>query len=197
MTTAALYPGFADPVFDGQATFRALLNAMSYPGRIGQVDHAPSTPAPLSAAAGALALTMLDFDTPVWLDPALGNESVATYIRFHCGSLIVADPAQARFALIADAAAMPQLGAFDIGEDRYPDRSATLIIAVPSLTDGPATTWTGPGSNGSIRPAIAGLPAGFWSQWADNSELYPQGVDIIFTCGSQILGLPRTIAVEA
>jgi alpha-D-ribose 1-methylphosphonate 5-triphosphate synthase subunit PhnH len=60
-----------------------------------------------------------------------------------------------------------------------------------------ATTWTGPGINGSITANIAGLPADFWLQWADNAELYPQGIDVIFTCGERLVGLPRTIKVEA
>lgn len=193
---AALLPGFADPVFDTQAAFRATLDAMSYPGRIQSVPTTLQTPEPLGIAAGSLALSLFDLDTPVWLDATLRTDAVAVYLRFHCGCPIVSDMAEAKFALIS-AASLPTLDKFDIGEDRYPDRSATLIIAVPSLTDGPATTWTGPGVNGSITTNIAGLPTDFCNQWADNAELYPQGIDVVFTCGERLIGLPRTITVEA
>lgn len=192
-----LLPGFADPVFDAQSAFRAALDAMSYPGRIHTVPTALETPEPLGCAAGTLALALFDFDTIVWLDAPFGTSPVPGYLRFHCGCPIAEDMRGAKFALIADAAAMPRLERFDIGEDRYPDRSATLIVAIPSLTEGPKTVWTGPGINGAIDVHIAGLPAGFWSQWADNRELYPQGIDIIFTSGNRLLGLPRTIDVEA
>jgi alpha-D-ribose 1-methylphosphonate 5-triphosphate synthase subunit PhnH len=194
--STGLLPGFADPVFDAQSAFRAALDAMSYPGRIQSVPTALQTPDPLGIAAGSLALALFDFDTPVWLDATLGTNAVSGYLRFHCGCPIVRETAEAKFALVS-AANLPRLDNFSIGEDRYPDRSATLVIAVLSLTDGPATTWTGPGINGSITANIAGLPADFWDQWADNAELYPQGIDVIFTCGERLVGLPRTITVEA
>jgi alpha-D-ribose 1-methylphosphonate 5-triphosphate synthase subunit PhnH len=193
---AALLPGFADPVFDTQAVFRAALDAMSYPGRTQSIPASLQTPEPLGIAAGSLALSLFDLNTPVWLDATLSTDAVVGYLRFHCGCPIVSVKADAKFALIS-AAHLPTLDKFDIGEDRYPDRSATLIIAVPSLTDGPATTWVGPGINGSITANIAGLRTDFWNQWTDNAELYPQGIDVVFTCGEHLIGLPRTITVEA
>ncbi|WP_196259311.1 phosphonate C-P lyase system protein PhnH [Pelagibacterium limicola] len=191
-----LLPGFADPVFDAQSAFRATLDAMSYPGRVQTVPTSLATPEPLGIAAGSLALALFDFDTPVWLEPVLAEGPAAGYLRFHCGCPVVSGMGEARFALV-NAASLPRLDNFGIGEDRYPDRSATLVIAVPSLTDGPGTRWTGPGIDGSIGVQIAGLPDDFWAQWADNRELYPQGIDVIFTCGKSLVGLPRTINVEA
>jgi alpha-D-ribose 1-methylphosphonate 5-triphosphate synthase subunit PhnH len=197
MTLADLKPGFADAVFEAQAGFRAMLDAMSYAGRVTTLDIALDPPAPLEVATAAAALTLFDFDTSVWLEPAVASGPVAGWLRFHSGSPIVAATSEAQFAVICDAAGMPALTGFSIGEDRYPDRSATLLIQVPSLTDGSATRWMGPGIDGSIEVAIAGLPDDFWAQWDDNHALYPLGIDVIFACGRQIIGLPRGIKVEA
>lgn len=193
---ALLKPGFTDAVFEAQAGFRALLDALAYAGRIASLQVSLDPPAPLDPATAAIALTLFDFDTKVWLDAPAAVGPAPAWIRFHCGSPIVSDTADAQFALVADPQRLPDLGAFDIGEDRYPDRSATLVIQVPALTGGPATRWTGPGINGAIDVAIAGLPDGFWAQWDDNHALYPQGVDVLFACGRQVIGLPRGVKVE-
>ncbi|MFD1251893.1 Alpha-D-ribose 1-methylphosphonate 5-triphosphate synthase subunit PhnH [Devosia equisanguinis] len=190
----ALQPGFADAVFEGQASFRALLDAMSYPGRIQALGVALNPPTPLDPAMAALALTVLDFDTPVWLDPLAA--ATTDWLRFHAGSPVVTDPGRAQFALIADAANMPPLDAFAIGEDQYPDRSATLFIQVSALGSGQRTRWTGPGINGAIEVWIDGLPAAFWQQFQLNAELFPLGVDVVFVSGRDIVGLPRSIRVE-
>lgn len=194
--TARLEPGFADPVFDSQAVFRSVLNVMAYPGRVERLTQLPGAVGGLDRAAAAVALTLCDLDTPLWLDAAAATEAVVTYLRFHCGAPLIDDPAKARFAVVGDAAAMPRLAAFAIGEDCYPDRSATLIIAVPSLDDGPARQWSGPGIPGERRVAVAGLPAWFWDDWVFNGGLYPMGVDVVFVCGDTVMGLPRGITVK-
>lgn len=194
--TSLLMPGFADAVFEGQAAFRAVLDALSYAGRVHEVASAIDGPAPLLPATTAIALSLFDFETPIWLDVATGNAAVTEFLKFHTGCPVVAVPAKAGFAVIADPAAMPVLDSFAIGEDRYPDRSATLVIQVATLTDGPAKRWTGPGVDGEIEVRIGGLPERFWTQWSLNRELYPLGVDVIFACGSAIIGMPRAIHVE-
>jgi alpha-D-ribose 1-methylphosphonate 5-triphosphate synthase subunit PhnH len=194
--TTRLKPGFADHVFQAQAAFRAVLNAMSYAGRVYELKTDLDPPAPFAATTAAIALTLFDLDNAVWLDGASVEGQAPAFLRFHCGTRLCRDPIEARFAVIADPTAMPALDSFAIGEDRYPDRSATLIIQVPSLTGGPATSWTGPGIESSREVRIAGLPARFWEQWALNHELYPLGVDVIFTTASSIIGLPRSIRVE-
>jgi len=60
-----LTPGFADPVLDAQACFRAILEAMSRPGRIQRIAAHITPPAPLCTAAGAALLSLADADTPL------------------------------------------------------------------------------------------------------------------------------------
>ncbi|CAH1663315.1 MULTISPECIES: phosphonate C-P lyase system protein PhnH [unclassified Chelatococcus] len=194
--TAGLEPGFSNPVFDSQSVFRNVLNAIAYPGAIEQLAQRPGAPEGVTPAMAAVALTLCDLDTPVWRDAALSSDAVATYLRFHCGVPVVAEPAEARFALIGDAVAMPRLSAFEAGDERYPDRSATLVITVPSLTEGPRRQWSGPGIPRRRAVSVAGLPDWFWADWALNQGLYPLGVDVLFACGDAVVGLPRGIAVK-
>ena len=81
-----LAPGFADPVLASQAAFRAIMDAMASPGSIVAVDGLAHAPRPLGRAAAAVALTLLDYETPVWLDPLLApSPDITDWLRFHTG----------------------------------------------------------------------------------------------------------------
>ncbi|UVK49675.1 phosphonate C-P lyase system protein PhnH (plasmid) [Mesorhizobium sp. AR02] len=195
--SVSLKPGFADPVFDAQVVFRAALLATAYPGRVVPLDRTLTAPRPFSSATAALCLSLMDFETPAWLDNRQDCGELTAWLRFHCSLPLTETAGEARFAIVSDPANLPRLYELHPGDVEYPDRSTTLIIQVPSFTDGPTTTWTGPGVNGSITVGIAGLPFWFWADWDLNSELYPRGIDVIFTAGNAVIGLPRTIKVEA
>ena len=79
---SSLQPGFAAPVLDAQASFRAVLEAMSRPGRIITLAAGAPAPAPLNAAAAAALLTLADAETPVWSD---AGPAVAEWLGFHAG----------------------------------------------------------------------------------------------------------------
>ena len=78
--------GLADPVLDAQRIFRGVLDAMAHPGRIVFLPPPPEPPAPLVPATAAIALTLLDYETPIWLDHRARTEEVIAYLRFHCGA---------------------------------------------------------------------------------------------------------------
>jgi alpha-D-ribose 1-methylphosphonate 5-triphosphate synthase subunit PhnH len=196
-TAATLAPGFADPPLQAQSVFRLVLDAMARPGRIKTLgEEAPMAPAPLDDATFALALTLLDFETSVWLDPRLGTPDVVASLRFHCGSPIVEQPRRAAFALIGEASAMPPLASFDHGTPEYPDRAATLIVQVDGLAEGEGWKLTGPGIDGQARLRILGLPDDFAKIWSANREAFPNGVDLIVTFGRQLACLSRTTQLE-
>ena len=190
-----LGPGLADPSHDAQKLFRAILDATSQPGRIVALAAAPTGPGALSRAATAWFLTLADRDTPVWLAPEFDQPGVRDYLRFHAGSPFAASRADAVFAVLPAGSALSFDG-FAIGSDAWPDRSATLLIEVPDLRGGPTTHWRGPGIDGRTRVAIAGLPEDFWHEWMANHGLFPRGVDLVFTAGTELCALPRSIAVE-
>jgi alpha-D-ribose 1-methylphosphonate 5-triphosphate synthase subunit PhnH len=189
-----LAPGFSDPGHDAQRLFRAVLDAFAHPGRIMSLPDPPAGPGTISPATAAYLLTLVDRDTPLWLAPEFERPAVRDFVRFHTGAPIVARRDEAVFAVLAHDTA--SLDGFAIGTDPYPDRSATLVIEVPVLGAGAARRWRGPGIDGQAAIAVGGLGADFWQAWADNHALFPCGVDVVFAAGSQLLALPRSIAVE-
>lgn len=189
--TTLLAKGLGDPVFESQQTFRAVLDALARPGVTQTTGTGLAPPSGLAPAAYALALALIDGDTPVWLSLALRTEPVMQSLKFHCGCPLVDRPEQATFALVA-APDKPELTGFAPGDDRYPDRSTTVIWQLPALTGGAPVRLQGPGVNGAIDIAPSGLPADFWLQWADNHALYPLGTDLVLVSAVHLLGLPRS-----
>jgi alpha-D-ribose 1-methylphosphonate 5-triphosphate synthase subunit PhnH len=189
-------PGLADPPHDAQRLFRAVLEGFSHPGRIVALPQPSAGVGPLSTAATAFVLTLVDRDTPLWLAPAFDVAAVRDFVRFHTGAPLVNHEADALFALLTPDRA-PLLDGFAVGSDPYPDRSATLIIEVPSLSTGPERMVRGPGIQNYATTRIDGLPDSFWSEWKANHALFPCGVDVMFTADSELLALPRSIVVEA
>jgi len=191
---------FADPVRDAQAAFRAVMNAMARPGSVQPVDGLTGAPAPLSPTAAAIAVALADYETPLWLDPALAAApDVGAWLTFHTGARIIAEPARAAFALIADGAALPDLETFAQGTDIYPDRSTTLILQVSSLSAGSSLRLAGPGISGHAHLAVMGLPADIAPRLAANRVLFPRGVDLVLAGPEGVAALPRTtrVTVEA
>lgn len=199
MLTAAteLKPGFPDPVMDAQATFRSVLHALSYPGRVMEAGAGLEPPPALHQATAAIGLSLFDLDTPVWLDRAVATGDTQAFFRFHCGCPFVESPAQARFVLIGDATAMPGLEHFAMGTDEAPDRSATLIVQAARFLHGSGgVTLTGPGIRDAQSMLVDGVPREFWRDRQAQQRLFPRGVDIIFTTDHRLFALPRTTLVE-
>ncbi|MSP00171.1 MAG: phosphonate C-P lyase system protein PhnH [Acetobacteraceae bacterium] len=188
--TAAPEAGFADPVHDAQRCFRAILDAMSRPGRIARISGVTS-PAPLGVAAGAALLTLLDHETPVWLDPDVW--AARGWVAFHCGAAVVADPAACAFAV---AMSLPDLTLFAEGTHEEPERSATVICQVDSFSKGQTFRLSGPGLREEEELSVQGLPRDFASIWERNHALFPRGIDLILCAGDQLTALPRTVSIQ-
>ncbi len=189
---ASLRPGLADVSLDSQRIFRCVMQATARPGLSQILLSAPQPPQGLSPAAGALLLTLVDADTPLWLDPALVATEAETWLRFHCGCQIASDPSAAAFALVTDPESMPLLSAFNQGEAKYPDLATTLVIDVVGLRGGPAVVLRGPGIDKEVTISPRVLPADFWSQRSDVVSRFQFGVDLVLCAGSEILAIPRT-----
>ena len=140
MTTIAELPaGFADKVLSAQSTFRSVMSAMARPGSVQPIAVSVGAPDGMMRGTAAIALTLFDHDTPIWLDGAMAARSeVARWLKFHTSAPVVSDASIASFALIGDAKNLPALDRFAFGSNEYPDRSTTLILQVESLSQGPA-----------------------------------------------------------
>ena len=190
-------PGFRDPVLDSQTVFRAVMDAMSRPGRLYSASAIEDAPAPLHPATAALCVTLVDHDTPLWVTPELRSETALAFLRFHCGCPIVDAPGEAAFAL-AEAGTVPALSAFAPGNDAYPETSTTVIVQTAGLkAEGGNLTLKGPGIETTHTLSAAGLRDGLWDEWRENAFLFPCGVDLILVHGRTVAALPRTTTVEA
>lgn len=187
--------GFAELVLDAQSVFRAVMEALARPGTVHVLVPKAAPPAPLSPELGAVALTLCDHDTPVWLDPVLAaSAEVSGWIAFHCGAPITIDPAVAQFALVSDAELLPDLVAFGQGTDEYPDRSTTVVLAAGA--EARAVTLTGPGIKGRLNVPLL-LPGGsFLAQWAENRARFPRGIDLMLVRAGGLVALPRTTRIS-
>lgn len=191
MSAVITLPGFADPVGQAQATFRAVLDAMARPGQMRQAGEGLSVPAPLDRATAAVLLTLVNNETKLWLDQAAAP--AREWLAFHCGAAITDAPGKAAFAV---ALSLPDLASFSAGSHEAPESSATLILQVASIGSGVSYRLSGPGLRAPARLAVTGLPAGFALLWQRNHALFPGGVNIVLCAGTTLAALPRSVSVE-
>lgn len=189
-------PAFSDPVAGSQMVFRAVMNAMARPGSIQPLRAEIAPPAPLSRGLAAVALALADFETPVWLDGELAAApKVAEFLRFHTGAPIAGSALRASFALIASASAIPDFENFSQGSMEYPDRSATLVVAVDSFGADEPLMLAGPGIADAIAFSLSPRPVDFAQRLAANRSLFPRGIDLIFAGDDAVAALPRSVRV--
>ena len=197
-TLAELPPGFADKVLSAQSTFRSVMDAMARPGNVQRIAVAAGAPSSLMRGTAAIALTLFDHDTPVWLDPPMSETlEVAKWLKFHTGAPVIADCSICSFALIGDAPALPDLDRFALGSNEYPDRSTTLILQVESLTQGRRFELRGPGIDGSAVLQATVQPADLFERLAINATLFPRGIDVVLVADDAIVAVPRTTRLVA
>jgi alpha-D-ribose 1-methylphosphonate 5-triphosphate synthase subunit PhnH len=188
--------GFGQPVAAAQQVFRAVLEAMSRPGRVQTLEAASLaglSDAGLGRARCALLLALLDAETNVWLHPALSQAGAQAQLLFHTGVRMAPAPEHAAFAVIdaaqADASLWERLAH---GSDSVPQDGATLIVEVPSLERGTALALRGPGVESVQRLPVSGLPASFWAGRIAREREFPLGVELILTCGDALAAVPRS-----
>jgi alpha-D-ribose 1-methylphosphonate 5-triphosphate synthase subunit PhnH len=190
---AELPAGFADRVLGAQSTFRFVMEAMARPGSVQRITADVGAPWPVMRGTAAIALTLFDHDTPIWLDHRMAEAaSVARWLRFHTSVPVITDASVSQFALIGDGDALPGMDRFCLGSNEYPDRSTTLILQVESLTEGPAYVLQGPGIDGTALLRATITPADLFERLAVNATLFPRGIDVVLVHDDAIVAIPRT-----
>jgi alpha-D-ribose 1-methylphosphonate 5-triphosphate synthase subunit PhnH len=199
MTTVAELPaGFADKVLSAQSTFRSVMDAMARPGSVQRIAAGTGAPAAMMRGTAAIALTLFDHDTPVWLDAGMSETSdVAKWLKFHTSAPVIADSSICSFALIGDPRGLPALDRFAFGSNEYPDRSTTLILQVESLTQGPAVELRGPGIDGKALLQATIRPYDLFERLSINTTLFPRGIDVVLVHDDAIVAIPRTTRLAA
>ncbi len=192
MTEAA----FANPAQELALAFRPILDAMANPGRIQRFAPLLSPPPGLSAEAAAVALTLCDFQTPIWLGQGLRTPAVEHYLRFHAGAPLTRVASEAFFVFADANQGVPPLELFPKGTSEYPDRSATVIIQTAGLRSDAGITLRGPGILAERQLAVDGLDEDFWRQMIVSRMDFPLGIDVIFVGPETIAAVPRSTQIH-
>lgn len=198
-TVAELPPKYAEKVISAQSIFRAVMDAMARPGTVQRIDPvADAAPAPMMRGTAAIAMTLFDHDTPIWLDAAMAEtRDVGKWLKFHTSAPVVEDTSVCSFALIGDAALLPALDRFAFGSSEYPDRSTTLILQMASLAEGVELELRGPGIDGVASLRVALQPTDLVARLAINQTLFPRGIDVVLVADDAIAAIPRTTRLVA
>lgn len=196
MSDAKIYAGFSQPAQDSQRAFRATMDAMARPGTIEPTPVPITAPSPLDPTAAMLALTLCDFDSPIWLDETFAaNADVSQFFSFHTSAPVVQDKSEAQFAFFSSFESVGDIAQLAQGSDEYPDRSTTLIIQVDELSANGDISLKGPGIETTASLNVRGAPLSFWEMVQQNNRLFPRGVDFIFAAPNKLVCLPRSTKV--
>ncbi|MBR0989264.1 phosphonate C-P lyase system protein PhnH [Bradyrhizobium japonicum] len=195
-TIAELPPGFADKVLSAQSTFRSVMDAMARPGSVQRIVPVAGAPAMMMRGTAAIALTLFDHDTPLWLDARIAESlELVKWLKFHTGAPVVQDSSIASFALISDGGALPPLERFALGTSEYPDRSTTLILQVDSLETGRSFELRGPGIDGVAMLHASVKPFDLFERLHVNESLFPRGIDVVLVADDALVAIPRTTRI--
>jgi alpha-D-ribose 1-methylphosphonate 5-triphosphate synthase subunit PhnH len=187
---------FPSDVIETSRAFRTIMGAMSRPGRICAFSPVHAAPHPLWKTTAAVARTLCDFQTPVWLGSGLHDEAVSHYIRFHTGSPIAGSREEASFIFLQAGSELAEPSLFAQGTHEYPDRSATLVIQTASLSNEGGAELSGPGIPQPVKLHAEDVPMTFWEAMAGNHKQFPLGVDVLFVSPDAIAALPRSTAIR-
>lgn len=195
-TIAELPPGFVDKVLSAQSTFRSVMDAMARPGSVQRIVPMAGAPATMMRGTAAIALTLFDHDTPLWLDARMSESSdVTKWLKFHTGAPVVQDASIAAFALISDGVLLPPLERFALGTNEYPDRSTTVIVQVESLDSGRSFDLRGPGIDGVATLQASIKPFDLFERLQFNETLFPRGIDLVLVADDAVVAVPRTTRI--
>lgn len=195
-TIAELPPGFVDKVLSAQSTFRSVMDAMARPGSVQRIVPMAGAPDTMMRGTAAIALTLFDHDTPLWLDARMAESlELVKWLKFHTGAPVVQDSSIASFALISDGGALPQLERFALGTSEYPDRSTTLILQVDSLEAGRSFELRGPGIDGVAMLNASVKPFDLFERLHVNEALFPRGIDVVLVADDALVAIPRTTRI--
>lgn len=172
-----------------RATFLALMNSLSHPGRVynlPQTEHSPF---------GLIGETLLDLETSFYTpDEALSTLLTATGAR----ALAPERAAYHFYSFLTDEWLEP-LGKAPIGTQMYPDAGATLVIGC-TLDRGAALHLSGPGipPQQAMTLRVTEVPTAFWDV-REQTIRYPRGWDIFLVdaAARRLVGLPRTTHITS
>ena len=177
-------PKYTEEEALARETFLALMQGLSYPGRIFKL------PVSEDDVFIAIAETLLDLETSYYTpDSSLADDLAKTGSR-----AFEQERASYHFYAQLDERALGTIKQASVGTMLYPDRSATLIIACKFGTGLPLIL-AGPGIKTETHIQVDGIDHNFWTL-RQNATRYPLGWDIFLVDNNRVVGLPRTTLIN-
>lgn len=179
---------YATPIPDAaeiraNQSFEALMWALSRPGTI------QTLPEP---GHSSIADALVDRECRVHTDdPTLARQMQAA-------GAVLSEPelADHAFLSLATDAGLAAFALLPAGSALYPDEGATVVAEARfGQGQGQRLRLTGPGIETAVEIAVDGLAPGFWAARAARCR-YPEGIDLFLTCGTAVIGLPRSTRIE-
>lgn len=186
-------------VFHSQQVFRLLMEAMARPGKpvklpglsLNSTDH-------ISPALGDLILALLDNETHFAVYPY--DQRMDEYIQLFTGAHNTTS-AMAEFIILDGQAGLNESVAFSTGSLLFPEKAATLLIAVDTVNQGTDfehhLRLRGPGINEYRDLYLNGLHPDVIHKIQHLNREFPLGVDsILFDKRGEIVCIPRSTLIE-
>lgn len=180
-----VFPQFTEYEARTRHTFKAMMWALSYPGRVSKLMHTG-----LSAFED-IADSLLDLETSYYCE----DDDLLPALQRTGARQLPVDRAAYHFYPTLDDAQLDTVKSANIGTLIYPDQAATLVIGCKFGT-GLRLKLEGPGIPPSDKMGIqvGDMPADFW-QLREKAIRYPRGWDIYLIDGDVVIGLPRTTRI--
>lgn len=180
------------------SVFRAVLEALSRPGKVVDLPAGVATSVP-PAAVPVLALADLDVsvatfevgDGPMW----------ASSIRSVTGCRL-APAADADMILAERPPTADEVSSLRVGTAHAPERGARLFVRCDAITEGSTSAGTtirikGPGASAGRTITVIGVGGDVFGALAAANRAFPAGVDTWLVAGDRrMVGIPRSSRID-
>jgi alpha-D-ribose 1-methylphosphonate 5-triphosphate synthase subunit PhnH len=186
-----------DEVFDAQAQFRIVMDAMARPGKINVLPHLDILPPEgLNEASALVALGLLNADVTFACSEVNADE-IQSYLSVNTGAQL--NPLeQGDYIFLTGQEDISVVEKVKVGTLSYPEQGATLIFGVSEIsgskTEGAVKIiLKGPGIENTNTVFVTGINADLLNQIKIINQEFPLGVDLILTdVSNQLICIPRS-----
>lgn len=196
-----------DDVFDSQATFRALLDALSRPGKICRLPDRVFTTTPRGFCPPALSILKTLCDHRVSFSLVSGNRTseLSRYLEVNLATPFE-DVEKADYVIFDGATFDEDFMRLKRGSSEFPENSATALLCVGRLAEGSVEAdvpscrlrCAGPGVQDTTFLTVTELDPRYSEARARANNVSPLGIDLFLVDpAGRVAGFPRTTSVEA
>lgn len=185
-----------DHLFESQKQYRIILDCMSKPGVIANLDSDINVPNEMNKASALVGFALMNSDVTFY--NSFDKEEINSYFLINTSSS-PAEADQADFMFLSgNQKDVQAINEAKYGLPEYPERSVFIIVDTNSISEKPLETGIkitldGPGVNGTKDIYVTGLSGVILDAISEKNIEYPLGVDTIFTDKEgTIFCLPRS-----